>query len=286
MTVPMIITKASGESEVFAEIKLLNSLMNAGAEENIARDIVEKVKPRLYQGILTKKIYQIAFSLLKTTSRHLAGRYHLKRGIMELGPSGFPFEQYVAELLKQQGYQVTIGRIVQGECVSHEIDISAEKGKFHFMIECKYRNQPGFTCNVKIPLYIQARFKDVEAVWNKLPGHSSKFHQGWVVTNTRFTKDAIQYGTCAGLHLLGWDYPIKDSLKKLIDELGLYPLTCLTTLNRHEKQQLLDKKIVLCKDVCRNENILIRMGISQSRIRKVVEEGEQLCRLAIQGQNH
>lgn len=285
-TSKVIVTKASGEHESFSSEKLRLSLVNSGASEQEAQSIVERVTSGLYEGISTKKIYQSAFSLLRKTSRHLAGRYHLKRGIMELGPSGFPFEQYIAEILKAQGYLVTTGEIVKGKCVTHEIDVIAQKDHSHFMIECKYHNQPGFACTVKIPLYIQARFKDVEALWKQLPEHGMKFHQGWVVTNTRFTKDAIQYGECAGLKLLGWDYPVKDSLKHLIDKSGLYPVTCLTSLSRHEKQLLLDKKNVLCMDICDDENLLREIGISQARIVTIMNEAESLCRVLIRSGTH
>ncbi len=274
----IFITKASGEKEVFSSEKLQSSLMSAGANVELARKIVDEMKDRIYSGMPTKKIYRHAFQLLRKHSRHLAGRYHLKRGIMELGPSGFPFEKYIGELLKIQGYQIRLGEIVRGHCVNHEIDVIAELGERHFMIECKYHNLPGTSCDVKIPLYVQGRFKDVEIAWQQLPTHDIKFHQGWVVTNTRFTKDAIQYGTCAGLHLLGWNYPFNESLKDLIDSSGLYPLTCLTSLTHHEKQLLLDQKIVLCLDLRLNEALLLQIGLSSSRVKSVIEESLQLCR--------
>jgi Holliday junction resolvase len=196
---------------------------------------------------------------------------------MELGPSGYPFEKFIGEILKQQGYSVTVGVIVKGRCVYHEVDVIAEKDHHHFMIECKYHNQPGTVSNVKIPLYIQSRFKDIEQQWLQLPDHANKFHQGWVVTNTRFTDDAIQYGNCVGLHMMGWDYPRKHSLKAQIDMLELYPITCLSTLTKIEKQQLLDKNIVLCKEICDHEYHLSDIGIKPSRIPKILAEGHQLC---------
>lgn len=276
------ITKASGEIVPFSADKLKHSLERAGASESEIERIVEEINNRLYEGISTKKIYRIAFNLLKESSRHLAAKYHLKRAIMELGPSGYPFEKFIGEILRYQGYKTTVGVIVQGQCVNHEIDVIAEVDHQHLMIECKYHNQPGTFSDVKIPLYIQARFKDVEAQWLKLPGHGTKFHQGWIVTNTRFSTDAIQYGNCAGLHLLGWDYPVKKSLKDQIDTLGLYPITCLTTLTKTEKQRLLDRKIVLCKEICDNEQYLAQAGINPTRIKSVLEEGNQLCQHLIE----
>ena len=282
----ILITKANGEQAPFSSEKLKHSLLNSGAPEELAESIIDEVKPKLNNGISTKKIYRIAFNLLRERSSHLAAKYHLKRGIMELGPSGFPFEKFIGEILRYQGYSVKVGEIVRGKCVNHEIDVIAEKDHHHFMIECKYHNRPGTISDVKIPLYIQARFKDVEAAWIQIPGHSTKFHQGWVVTNTRFTSDAIQYGTCAGLHLLGWDYPKKESLKDQIDRLGLYPLTCLTSLTRTEKAALLEKEIVLCKEICDDNNILKTIGVNPSRAKSILEEGHQLCHRLINNGKH
>ena len=274
----ILVTKASGESEPFLSDKLMHSLKRAGANNEKIERIVKEVSGKLYNGMSTRKIYRIAFNLLKESSRSLAAKYHLKQAIMELGPSGYPFEKFIGEILRYQGYNIKVGEIVKGKCVNHEIDVIAEKEHHHFMIECKYHNLQGTFSDVKIPLYIQARFKDVEAAWIQLPGHRTKFHQGWVVTNTRFSSDAIQYGNCAGLKLLGWDYPQKESLKDLIDKLGLYPITCLTTLTKMEKQRLLDRKIVLCKEIVDNEKYLIQADVNPTRIKLVMEEANQLTK--------
>ena len=196
---------------------------------------------------------------------------------MELGPSGYPFEKYVAEILNRQGYKTKVGQIVQGHCVTHEVDVIAEKENDFIMIECKYHNLRGVFCDVKIPLYIQSRFKDLEKQWLTLHTNRSKNHKGWLITNTRFSSDAIQYGTCVDLKLIGWDYPIKGSLKDQIDSLGLYPITCLTTLTKIEKQRLLDKKIVLCSEVLQNEKLLENNGVKPSRINAVLKEAQKLC---------
>ena len=43
----------------------------------------------------------VAFNLLKANSKFVAAKYQLKRAIMELGPSGYPFESFISEVLKQ-----------------------------------------------------------------------------------------------------------------------------------------------------------------------------------------
>ncbi len=271
------IRKASGREVPFSESQLRQSLRRSGARSEVIGEVIEQVEAQLYPGITTREIYRTAFGLLKKRARPTAAKYKLKQAIMELGPSGYPFEKYVGEILKFQGYTVKVGQLVEGNCVTHEIDVIAEKGEHHFMIECKYHNRNGTICDVKIPLYIQARFQDVEKQWKLIPGHGTKFHQGWVVTNTRFSDDAVRYGRCIGLHLIGWNYPDGGSLRSMIDQSGLYPVTCLTTMTRVEKQRLLDNKIVLCKEICRNHDLLLLAGVQQSRMRTVLDEAHTLC---------
>lgn len=273
----IIITKASGKKEPFAKSKLYQSLMQAGAPATLANQIVQTIEIELTEGMSTKSIYKIAHKLLSKAESPVAGRYHLKNGIMELGPSGFPFEKYVSEILAHQGYTVHVGKIVDGKCIKHEVDIIAEKGEQHFMIECKYHNSPGIFCDVKIPLYIHARFKDIESRWIMMPGHGAKFHQGWVVTNTRFTTDAITYGSCVGLKVISLDFPKTGSLREMIEETGLYLLTCLTSLTQQEKKSLLEKKVVLCAEVCQRPQLLNELNIPPNRIETILKEGNQLC---------
>lgn len=272
------ITKASGHKVPFNKGKLKQSLLHSGANSELADEIVSEVMEMLVEGMSTRKIYKTAFRLLRNTSRPLAARYNLKRAIMEFGPSGFPFEQFVGELLNQKGYRTQVGVIVKGHCVNHEVDVIAEKDNHHFMIECKFHNRQGYICDVKIPLYIQSRFLDVETSWKQIDGHSEKFHQGWVVTNTRFSEDAVQYGRCMNMNLVGWDYPKNNGLKDWIDGSGLHPVTCLTTLTQKEKQELLDNKIVLCKTLHHNYSLLQSIGVKPPRLQKVMDECAALCK--------
>ncbi len=273
------IIKYSGEVEEFNIEKLTNSLRRAKADESVVLKIAEEVQSRLKEGMTTKQIYQMAFKMLNGKSRVSASRYKLKKAIMELGPSGFPFEKFAGAILNNEGFRTKVGVIVQGNCVQHEVDVVAEKDNKHYMIECKFHSDQGRFCNVKIPLYIQSRFLDVERQWKKRKGHETKFHQGWVFTNTRFTSDAIKYAECAGLRLLSWDYPKENSLKQRIDRSGLHPLTSLNTITKREKIKLLKKDIVLCKEVHDNPQLLDEVGIPKTRHMSILKDSQELCRL-------
>lgn len=271
------VRKWSGDLVPFNEQKFIRSLQHSGAGTQEIKAVLSDVRSGLYDGISTREIYKKAFALLKQQSKSVAARYKLKKAIRELGPTGFPFEKYVGELLRHQGFDVHVGVFVQGHCVQHEVDVVAEKDREHFMIECKFHSDPGRKCNVQVPLYIQSRFLDVKAKWEKQQGHGHKFHQGWVVTNTCFSEDAIQYGNCMGLKLISWDYPRKDSLKERIDSSGLHPITCLSSLTGKEKQVFLDKGIVLCKSIHHDPSVLVQVGVNPKKHASILKEIAELC---------
>ncbi|MDF4204330.1 restriction endonuclease [Maribacter sp. SA7] len=271
------IIKSSGQKMKFSLEKLRNSLKHSGANHELVEEIVSKVYDELFEGITSNEIYNRAYSLLKKNKSVFASKYKLKKAIYELGPTGFPFERFIAEILKYSGYDVQVGVTLNGECVTHEIDVIAEKNNTVTVIECKFHNDEGRNCNVKIPLYIHSRYNDVKAHWltNK---NNKPLNKGWVVTNTRFTQDALTYGKCADLYLLSWDFPENDGLKDRIDRLGLYPITVSSLLSKREKQFLLSRNIVLCRQLVKDKFYLDHLGISTNRKSKILDEISQLCK--------
>lgn len=271
------VIKYSGEKVKFSLGKLRLSLSKSGADNQTINQIIDKVREELYDGISTKEIYNRAFALLKKKGNYLASKYKLKKAIYELGPTGYPFERFISAILKYSGYQTLVGEILQGECVTHEIDVVANKNGTTTVIECKFHSEEGRNCNVKVPLYIASRYKDVKSHWDSKP-HDTELNEGWLVTNTRFTEDALQYGKCIGLYLLSWDYPKNDGLRDRIDRLGLYPITVSTLLSSREKQFLLSRDVVLCRDLIDDAFFLDHLGISDSRKVKIRSEINMLCK--------
>ncbi len=271
------IIKSSGETVKFSLDKLKLSLKRIGTDNQTVNLIVNTVIDELYQGISTKEIYNRAFAMLKKKKSYLASKYKLKKAIYELGPTGFPFENFISAILKYSGYKTEVDTILQGQCVKHEIDVLAHKNNETTIVECKFHNEQGLNCNVKIPLYINSRYNDVKAHWNSNPKNGTKLTTGWVVTNTRFTEDALQYGNCANLYLLSWDYPKNNGLKDRIDRLGLYPITVSTLLTNREKQFLLSRDVVLCRELIGDAFYLDHLGISETRKVRILKEIKMLC---------
>lgn len=275
------VTKSSGEEAPFSKKKLRRSLERSGAGEKDIYRILIEIDKMLYPGISTKKIYKKAFSLLRKTENSTAARYKLKKAIMELGPSGFPFERYIAEVFKSDGYKVKVSQFLDGMCLTHEVDIVAENNEEYLLIECKFHAESSRICNVKIPLYLDSRFRDIENFQRSFQIENTKIRKGCIVTNTRFSEDAMRYGKCAGLSLLGWNFPERGSLKERVDNAGIYPITCLTTITKQEKKSLLKREIVLCKDLFNHKKILRNIGIKDARMKRVFKEVTALCKLKI-----
>lgn len=269
------IIKSTGEKVKFSLQKLRGSLQRSGAGTKDIEHILNIVRDELYQGISTKEIYNRAFALLKKKKSVFASKYKLKKAIYELGPTGFPFEHFVAAVLKYSGYEVTVGQVVKGNCVSHEVDVIARKNGDYLVIECKFHSEEGRNCNVKVPLYIHSRYQDIKKQHQN--NKEKEPNEGWVVTNTRFTTDAIQYGTCIGLYLLSWDYPKNNGLKDRIDRLRLYPITVSTLLTNREKHFLLSRDVVLCKQLLGDVFYLDHLGVSEQRKQKILNEISMLC---------
>ncbi len=269
------VIKSSGELVDYDSSKLESALVRAGVKKTDLPKIIEKIEEGLYNGISTKKIYQIAYKVLKSKSKNIAGKYRLKKAVLDLGPSGYPFEKFVGRLLERSGYEVQVDVTVPGKCVTHEIDVIGIKDGKKVYIECKFHKDSRKN-DVKIPLYIHSRFLDVESVLReKYPDENFKF-QGIIVTNTRFSEDAIAYAKCEGLKLIGWDYPSYDSLKDWIDRSGLHPITSLTSLTKKAKSFLLENDIVLLRELIESHQILQKIGLNTREINLALKEAKEI----------
>ncbi len=272
------VRKNTGELVPFDPMKLKEALRSSGASDNEIDAVIGQVLPSMYDGITTKKIFHLAYGLLRKMSSRSAGRYKLKKALMEMGNTGFPFEQFVARLLESEGYTTQTGQIIQGRCVQHEVDVIARKNGRLVMAECKYHQTEGIKSDVKISLYVHSRFLDIRQKLMEDPGNQSLSFQPMLVTNTRFTEDAIQFGECSGLDLLSWDYPQGHGLKDRIDRTGFFPVTVLKSLTRQEKMALMDKGIVLCREIITKPELLYPLQIPKRRLTCIIQEAQALVK--------
>ena len=271
------ITKADGARELFEQSKLENSLHNAGGNEQIIEEIIEHIGKEMYDGMPTHEIYSRAFKLLRNHSMPVAIKYSLRRALSELGPDGFPFEKYVSKIFQAWNYETLTDQTVMGACVSHEIDVVAWNKEDLAMIEAKFHNELGMKSDIKVALYIKARFDDLRGNVFDFGGIKRTLTSGWLITNTKFTDQAIKYGECNGLKMMGWNYPKKGNLQDIIEELHLHPFTCLESITNEQKKNLLNKGIVLCMDIYNNQSILNEIGIKDNNAIKIIDEIKLIC---------
>lgn len=213
----IFVVKASGQRELFNEEKLRSSMLRSGATDEAVEDVLIHIEPELHDGMTTTDIYKHAFNVLHKWKEPVAMRYALRRAVMELGPTGFPFEKFIAEYFKDKGFETLTDQEVLGACVPHEMDVVAWNDEKLIMAEAKFHNELGIKSDLKVVLYVKARFDDLrESVFN-FGGKDRKLTEGWLITNTKFSSTAIHYGVCQKLIMIGWNYPEHGNLQDMIE---------------------------------------------------------------------
>lgn len=274
------IHKASGEKERFSQYKLAASLLRAGFTGGHARSIAQKVSGAIGPRSSSNEIYRRTIKETKQVDPVLGMRYQLKRAIMELGPSGYAFEDYIGQVLAHYGYQAQVGAMAPGRCVIHEVDVLAVKDGRHIMIECKYHNQLGVKSDLHVALYTQARFLDLRAAWEQNKNDRHEIHEGWLVTNTKLTSQGAQYADCVGLRVISWNYPKQNNLQEIIEQKALYPITILSGLSREQKRVLLNNNIVLIHDVLNPgpmRRLFKQLRFSEGQLGNLQAQARALC---------
>ncbi len=271
------ITKSDGTKQLFEEDKLVNSLRHAGATDADIDIIIDEVEKGMKEGMTTNEIYEHAFSLLRKKSIHTAIKYSVRRALAELGPDGFPFEKFVARIFHAWGYETLTDQQIMGACIEHEVDVVGWKGDSLAMVEAKFHHEFGLKSDVKVALYVKARFDDIASNEFDFGGTRRKLTERWLFTNTKFTEQAIKYGSCNKLNMIGWNYPNVGNLHTIIEEFKLHPVTCITHLTYQQKRDLVGRNIITCADVIKRTDILKEIGIrSEEEIAKIVHEAKQI----------
>jgi hypothetical protein len=250
------VIKSTWEKEPFSEEKIKTSLRRARVPEDVQEHVLSQVTKTAYDEMPTSKIrHEITSYLSRSHVPFTRSLYNLKQAILQLGPTGYPFEDFLSELYTSFHYTTRVRQIIRGTCVSHEIDVIAMKDASSIMIEAKFHNDPSHRSDLHVSMYTKARFDDVK--------DRHGFTQAWIVTNTKATTDAIAFAECAGLSIISWGYPKKGNLQDLIEEAGLHPITMLTTLPASLKVQLINKHIVRCKHLHEDKSIIQTLPLSK-----------------------
>lgn len=270
----IVIIKSTGEKEEFKPEKIKATCLRIGTSSEVADRIAQAVASKARDGMTTKEIYGIVFDLLKQENPGLASRYNLREALFRLGPAGFNFEFYIAEVLKAYGYKAELPDILRGACIQHEVDVVAEKNNRYFMIECKWRKTVEHFITAKDVLSTWARFLDlIDGSAIKLCPH---FDELWIITNSRFSHDASHYAQCKNIAVLSWNYPPDRPLPAWIDAKGLYPITALFRLGSELIPAFVEAKIMLVRDVAELslDELKTRTKLSEKTLHPLIEEAK------------
>jgi HJR/Mrr/RecB family endonuclease len=193
------IKKADGTKELFDEKKLKGSLRNSGADKKTIDEIISEITEIAFDGITSNAIYKIAAKLLRGKSKVASMRYNLTNAIALLGPEGFAFEVFLAEIVKAHGYKkVMTGKKIRGRCMVHELDVVGESDKEKITIEAKFHNSRSKKSDLQVILYMKARFQDVQ----ESGYYGNKKPKQVIITNTKFTDNAKKYAKCSGTEVI------------------------------------------------------------------------------------
>lgn len=265
----IFVIKKSGERESFQEEKVFRSMARVGLPEGLKSQVLEHIKSRLHQDIKTTEIFSHILEFLRGKHRPSSIRFNLKQAIFDLGPTGFPFEKYVARIFEAMEYKTQVDIIFEGECVKHEIDVLLEKDEKKEIVEVKFHNQPGTKTDIQVTLYSYARLLDVSK--------KNKIEALWVVTNTKLTNEAIHYSECKNIRSIAWNYPREENLQDLVEKPSLYPVTILRSLSSEDKKRLVEDNVVLCGEFLKlNEGNAKRLLINIDRFREAQEDAKRI----------
>lgn len=265
------IYKSHGGTEHFSKKKLFYSLKRTGLPYRECEYIADLVAKDVGEGSRTKDIYRKTLSLVNKTSHVAAVHYSLKRAIFDLGPTGHHFESFVARYFEEIGYKTTTCRTLKGRFVNHEVDVIAIKDNKRSFVECKFHNRIGIKNDIKIALYVKARWEDL-----KEGVEGSNLENFYLASNTAFSTDAIAYAKGTGLKLLGVNAPVEKPFIEEIKSLNLYPITSLKSINKLIKKELLTRNIVVAKDLAKNIDFLFRLGMTEEQTNQLLSEIETL----------
>lgn len=265
-----LIKKSSGKLERFSDEKIKKSLRFAGLVTDETDEITKELKDKISSDNLsTEDIFNRTKEIVFKKS-HIAGyKYSLKNAIMELGPEGFVFEKFIARALEAEGFKVNLDLQMEGHCVTHEVDIKAQKNDYTLLAECKFHNSQEIKNDLKVALYVKARMDDLKE--NK----ENIFNDFYLISNTSFSKEAIKYAECSGVKFIGFNYPIERNLYQMIEEDKHYPITCIPWLRKEDVKDLLSKNIILTHDLYANLFLLKKLGYHENEIQVFKETYEK-----------
>ncbi len=247
------VRKASGDIQEFSAEKVADLLTRIEVPADFISKILEQLEAELSEETSTAELRQLITDHLAQLPQPelFIARYNIKPALRKFGPAGHTFERYTAKLLEADGFtNIQTPVLIEGECISHEIDVIATKDGENHMVECKFHNEDGIKSDVSVALYVYARFEDVRHS-SSMPGG---FQHVWLATNTKVTSEAEKYAACKGMHLLSMEKPYGSSILDRVVRQDLFPVSSLRILEPH-LDALVENDIILLAQLWESDSM-------------------------------
>ena len=113
---PIIVIKRNGEEVVFDNNRVIRSMERVGVPKELHDRVLAHISEKIPADnrITTDEIFYHIREFLIDKDKKSGLRFNLRQAIFELGPTGFPFERYLAEIFQGQGYKTQVDQIIQG----------------------------------------------------------------------------------------------------------------------------------------------------------------------------
>ena len=236
------VRKADGRLEPYDRSKVVRTALHLGLDPGEAETVADEVSRRVYDGIPTSKVLSIIHELARKSRPELEHIGDLREAISKMR-SKPDFEEYIRLVLKAIGYLVEPGRVLEGRCVSHEIDGIAFMGDEVLVVEVKHHVNPHTYTGLDTVLQLWAALEDLQEGY-RLGLHHYAFSSAILACNTKISLHAERYARCKGIKYMGWKYPRAFALGDIVAKHRLYPITMLRFLSEEQVASLGNQGIV------------------------------------------
>jgi hypothetical protein len=125
---------------------------------------------------------------------------------------------------------------------------------------------------------VKSRFDDIASCNSET--RSCAIDRGILITNTKFTSEAIAYAECAGVELLGWGYPENNNLFMRMENAKVYPVTALTGLSGAEKRLLVEHGVIAVDEITSDRSKLDILHLPPPRVGELLAEADGIFSLS------
>ena len=277
-TLPIMIhvRKADGRLEPYDRSKVLRTLLHLGFDRSKAEQLEKAVSEKVYDGMPTSEILSLIYELAREFRPEIAHLRDIREAISAMRPKP-DFEEYARMVLRAAGYLVEPGRVLEGRCVSHEIDGIAFREDEAYVVEVKHHvNHHAYT-GLGTVLELWAALEDLKEGF-RLGLHPYHFTSAILVCNTKISLHAERYARCKRIMYMGWRYPRAFALSDIVSEKKLYPITMLKTLPQAVIEKLGDRGVVTLDQLRKmeSEDLAKLIGVSIDEAGRIKSLAEKL----------